>query len=795
MFRSLKSPIASSALVFAALSVGGLSLTGCGTGGSNGSNSPTNPVSLVKAQGIVFGGQQPVKGSNIVLYAASTTGATSISRMTQPVKTDAAGNFTITSNYACQSGDEVYIVATGGDSGSGANDAIAMMTALGPCSSLLNTTFIEINEVTTVASVYSLANYITSPTGVGPNGGSLNGLYAAFATTQTFVDTTTGIAPLTTTGNGIVPQSALNSLANSLAACVNSANGSACTRLFMDAKVGDTTPTDTLQAAINIAHNPAQNATDIYNLAIAAAPFQPSLTSAPATFALAVQHPSDVLTYHNDISRSGVQPYELALNTTNVNSTTFGKKYTFTVDGQVYAQPLYVGGYGMPDGQVHNLVLVATAHGTVYAFDADNNNPTAGYLWKQSLFASGETTVGPADYNNCQDTTPEAALMGTPVIDRSTGTLYVVTNEKLTGPPVSYSQKIHAINLVDGTEKFNGPTVITATGFAPIQELQRPALLLSSGTVWITWASHCDIQPYNGFVMGYNAADVSKQTVVYNDTTTGTEGGIWMSGQGPAADAAGNVYVATGNGTFDYDTGGPNLSQATVKLQLPTSGTTPVIADYFSPSNEATLSNGDQDFGTSGVLLFNDPASSFAPTVVVTTGKNSTIYAMNTAPGKMGGYNASNDNAILSEFSSGGQSLNSIAYFNGTLYTGMSSVGMKAYAYNSGDSSKGGTFSTTPSSQASNPAYTQTYARGGMAPVISANGVKNGIVWGWEHSQNDLLHAYDASNLATELYNSGQAASSRDAAPTPVKFQTPTVANGLVILGGSGTVAVYGLLP
>jgi len=247
----------------------------------------------------------------------------------------------------------------------------------------------------------------------------------------------------------------------------------------------------------------------------------------------------DVLTNHENVARTGVQPNETILTPQNVNQTTFGKRFSLTTDGYVYAQPLYVSNYMMADGQVHNVLFVATEHDSVYAFDADGNNPASGFLWKKALLNAGETSVPSGDVTG-NDLTPEIGITSTPVIDRSTGTMYVVAKVK---SGTSYFHRIHALNLADGAEKFNGPTNITASGFNALVEHQRSALLLANGAVWITWASHGDGGSYHGWLIGYNAANISQQTAALNLTPNGSKGGIWFGGGGPSSDGNGNIYV------------------------------------------------------------------------------------------------------------------------------------------------------------------------------------------------------------------------------------------------------------
>ena len=570
-----------------------LALSGCGLGG--GAN-PVAPVNTTGARGSVsgtiFGGQQPVVGSTISLYAAgkTATGSTPRSLLTAPVLSSADGSFTITGLYSCQAGDQVYLVASGGDAGGGPNPAIGMMAALGPCSTLLAnaaTTFINVNEVTTVGSVYALASYMTTAPNVGsdPSTVSTNALAAAFANTKTLVNTTTGTAPTVTTGNGIVPQTTINSLANSIAACINtgSANSSganSCSNLFAATTAGGFTPANTLQAALNVAHNPATNAATVFALASSTPPFQPTLTAAPASYAITVTHPSDVLTYHDNNSRTGVQSAESTLTPSTVNSTSFGKLRTFPVDSYLFAQPLYVGGEGMPDGNVHNLLMAVTTHGTLYAFDADGNNPASGYLWSVSLLPSGERYATASDYG-CSNP-PESGVVGTPVIDRASQTIYMVM-KSITSTGGVYTQRLHALSLIDGSERTGSPVVIapvfTGTGagssggtvtFNPQRQLQRSALLLApnaSGgkTVWVAFASHCDIGPYHGIIVGYDGASLAN-TASFIDTPNGSDGGIWMSNGGMIADSQGFLYTLTGNGSFDANTNGPDYGDAALKL-------------------------------------------------------------------------------------------------------------------------------------------------------------------------------------------------------------------------------------
>ena len=781
---------------------------GCGTGiaPESAHSSPTAHA----LRGKVFGGQQPIVGSQVYLYAAGTSTGGSRSMLSAPgyVLSDSLGNFNFTGDYTCSPGDQVYVLALGGDAGGGVNPAIGLMAALGPCSALSASTYITINEITTVGSVYALSSFITSPTAVGADPVGSNAVAAAFANVKTMVDVSTGLAPTAILGGGIVPQTTIYSLANSVAGCVNSVGtSSVCSSLFTD--TGTAPNGNTAQAVINIAHSPATHAAEIYALAGKEPPFSPVLGGPPSSWAINVLFPADVLTFHNDNARDGVQSGETALTTSNVAAATFGKLYTFPVDGYLYAGPLFTGGLGMPDGNLHNVVFAATAHGTVYAFDADNLNPTAGYLWKQSMFASGEAAVLTADYG-CSDTTPESSLLGTPVIDRSTGTMYVVSTEKITATS-TFTQKLHAISLIDGSEKFGGPNVIAATytgtgdgavsgvlTFDALKQNQRPALLLANGNVWITWASHCDIHNYHGYVIAYSAADVTKQTVLFNNTPNGSDGGIWMSGGGPSADADGYVYVVSGNGTFDAgppdaQSKGTDYGDSAIKFGMPPNNSTlPVVASYFTPYNQQTLSSADQDVGITNPMLFDDPASG-VPHLLVESDKTGRIYLLNRDD--LGEYPGSSaPNADVQDFAIGNVIFNNFAYFNKTMYVGGSSEPLRAYAFISGTPK--GQFDVNPSS-VSPTTPGGGYPNGGVCPVVSANGTASPIVWVQEHTgtngQAAALRAYDATNLATELYDSNQAPSNADHIAPTVKFTCPVVANGHVFVGGQGKLDVFGL--
>jgi hypothetical protein len=796
-------------------------LPGCSTG----TNSTAIPKAKPSLRGNVHGGQQPVAGAQIYLYAAGTTGYGSPSRsmLAAPgyVTTDIGGNFTITGDYTCQPGDLVYLVGLGGNAGAGPNSNIVLMTAPGSCATLqanAATTFLNIDEVTTVASVYSLAPYISSPQALGAPTTDTTGLAGAFTRVAATVNLTTGTADTTTpTASGVIPQAAINSLANSIASCVNSSGSfTACTTLYSDSTFGTSVPTNTLAATLNIALHPLNNVAAIYNLGTGQPPFQPTLGTAPPNWSLPVTYPGDVLTYFNNVERTGLQSTETILTPSSVSSGNFGRLRTFSVDGYLYAQPLYVNQFLMPDGTTHNIVFASTSHASVYAFDADGNNPAQGYLWHTQLVGPNELPVTPNDYFGCTNPTPEAGIIGTPVIDRNSGTLYVVSKTKLTtGSTTTYFHRLHALNLADGTERFNGPTVITATvpgtgdgaqggsvTFNPLTQNERAALLLDNGTVWITYASHCDVGPYHGWLFGYNAANVTQQTAVYNNTPNGSDGGIWMSIGGPSSDSRGDIFVVGGNGTFDANTSGSDLGDAALRIVTPnTPSTTLIPADYYAPSNQMFLSNNDLDAGMTSPLLFHDPASGVAPGLLVMTDKTGRLYLLNQS--NLGHYDTGDNgpdskNGDLQDFTVGGSIFNNFAWLpspsGGTLYVGPDGQPLSAYVYIPGTSITAGSLNLTPTSQTTVD-FVNNGGIGGTAPVLSANGTANPIVWTLDRSgANDILYAFDATKLSTLLYSSAAAANGADTGPPAVKFSSPVIGAGKVFVGGVNTLDVYGPL-
>jgi len=497
---------------------------------------------------------------------------------------------------------------------------------------------------------------------------------------------------------------------------------------------------------------------------------------------------SNVVTYQYSNARACANLFETMLTPANVNQTQFGKLFSYPVDGYVYGQPLYVAGVSIPGKGLHNAVYVVTEHDGVYAFDADNNSgANAAPLWQVSFLGPGVTTVPNADVN-CEQIVPEIGITSTPVIDVASATLYTVAMTKETSNgAASYVHRLHALDLASGAERAGSPVVIQAsfpgTGeggttltFAPKNYKQRPGLLLLNGVVYTAWSSHCDIGRYHGWLIGYDAKTL-QQVSVYNNTPNGNEGSFWASGAGPAADADGNIYLVAGNGTFDVQNGGPDLGESFIKLG--TSGGL-AVQDYFTPFNFADLNRLDLDVGSSGVALVSDEAGSAArPHLMVSAGKEGRVYVINRDD--LGKWQILSDSQIVASVPNAvGPLFGNPAYFNKSVYFCGAGDNLKAFALSNA------TLTTTPSSRTS-----ARIGGFGCVPSISANGSANGIVWLLESSAT--LRAYDASNLANELFDSNQNRA-RDALGSFVKFSVPTIVNGKVYAGTQNSLVVYGLL-
>jgi outer membrane protein assembly factor BamB len=500
----------------------------------------------------------------------------------------------------------------------------------------------------------------------------------------------------------------------------------------------------------------------------------------------------DVVTYHNDNARTGQNLNETVLTLTNVNSGTFGKLAFFSTDGKVDAQPLYLSSVNIAGG-MHNVLYVASEHATLYAFDAD----TGTVLWHVSLLGNGET---PSDDLGCSQITPEIGITSTPVIDRTAGTngtIYAVAMSKNSGG--TYFQRLHALDLTTGAELLGGPTTVQAsypgTGdnsmggnviFDAKQYAERAGLLLINHTIYLTWTSHCDFRPYTGWIIAYNAATLAQSSVL-NVTPNGNEGSIWMAGTAPAADSAGNIFFLDANGTFDTtltSSGFPAQGDfGNTFIKLSTSGGLKV-ADYFATFDTVQKSNADVDLGSGGALLLPDLVDGSGQTqhLAVGAGKDANMYIVDRD--NLGKFNSATNN-IYQELDGAlpGGVWGMPAYFNDTVFYGSVGSTLKAFSITSAR------LSTTTTSESS-----ISFPYPGTTPSVSANGTNNGIVWAHENSNPAVLHAYNATDLTQELYNSNQAGT-RDQFGAGNKFITPMIANGKVYVGTTNGVAVFGLLP
>ncbi|MDP9340238.1 MAG: hypothetical protein M3P45_15365 [Acidobacteriota bacterium] len=495
-----------------------------------------------------------------------------------------------------------------------------------------------------------------------------------------------------------------------------------------------------------------------------------STVSASAT--VSVTDLGGVYTYHNNLNRDGVNSKEYALNTSNVKSSTFGKRFACSIDAAAYAQPLWVANVSIGGG-THNVLIAATQHDTVYAFDADAS-PCHTY-WSRSLLASGETWATAGDVGT-DDITPDIGIVGTPVIDSSTKTIYVVSKSKNGG---TFHQRLHALSLVDGSEKFSGPQEINFTSgghtFNPLRQNERCGLALVNGVVYIAYASHGDQPTYYGWVVGYNASSLA-QASVFNDNPNSAFGGIWMSGGAPAADSSNNLYVITGNGNFDGNT---EFGDSFLKLST---GSGVHVSSFFTPSNESSLNGSDADLGAGGAAILVDQNSSPVPHLVIGGGKEGKLYLLNRD--SLGGKN-STDSGAVQTFNVGNGIFATPAFWQNTLYLGLAFDHVKALAFDV----PSGKFNTAPTSQSPG-----SFGFPGSTPSVSSQGSSNGIVWAIQKGGGAaILHAYDATNLATELWNSSN--NSADQAGGAVKFNVPTIANGKVYVGTSREISVYGLSP
>jgi hypothetical protein len=544
-------------------------------------------------------------------------------------------------------------------------------------------------------------------------------------------------------------------------------------------------------------------------------------TATTSSITVYVTNLAGVYTYHDDLARDGVNSQEYALTTSSVNTSTFGKLFSCTVDGAIYAQPLWVANVTI-NSVKHNVVFVASQHDSLFAFDADANPCVQ--LWQVSLIDSNhggsaaETTVpsGVPGYlvgSGYGDITPEVGVTGTPVIDPSTGTLYVVSKSvNLSGP--TFYQRLHAIDITTGNEKFSGPANITpsnvtfpGTGdggstvvFNARQQNQRPGLALVNGVVYVAWSSHEDTLPYYGWVVAFSASNLAI-TNVLNVSPNVQYGGIWMGGGAPSADANNNIYLITGNARFDVTNGSaPNNDYGDSFLQLSGSLT---VTSYFTPSDQASDAANDRDFGAGGAAVVLNLTSGTLKHLVIGGGKDGSLYLLN--GDSMGGLGDSN---ARQKFNIGYGIFATGAFWNNSYYIAGVYGPVTSYSFNSSTNQ----FNTSIASQSSS-----SYGFPGTSPSVSSMGTSNGIVWALDNTNYctaqspgcgpAVLHAYNANTLSSDLWNSSM--SSDDAAGNAVKFTVPTPANGKVYVGTrgnntggtfgstsvSGELDVYGLKP
>ena len=497
----------------------------------------------------------------------------------------------------------------------------------------------------------------------------------------------------------------------------------------------------------------------------------------------------DVHTYHNNLARTGLNSSETILTLTNVNPASFGRLFTIPVDGKVDAEPLYLSAVTIA-GVAHNLLIVVTEHGSVYVFDADNG----AQIWQRTTLAAGETT---SDNRGCSQVTPEIGITSTPLITRpanSNPIIYLVAMSKDTKG--NYHHRLHALDATTGAELDNGPVEIKAkypgTGdnssggfvvFDPGQHKERAGLLGFNGIIYLAFSSHCDFRPYTGWIMGYNAHTLA-QTTVLNVTPNGNEGAIWGAGAGMASDGT-SIFLLDANGVFDttLNAGGfpADGDYGNAFLKLSTAGKL-AVADYFEMSNESSENGNDIDLGSGGTLLVN-PSDSTGKVwnLAVGAGKDTNLYVVNR--NNLGKFNP-NGNQIYQELDGvlPGGIWSVPAAFGNNIYYGPVDSPILAFQFQNAK------LLAAPVARTTN-----SFAYPGTSPSISSNGSRNAIVWAAENGTTAVLHAYNATTLV-ELYNSNQAAASRDHFGTGNKFITPMIAHGKVYVGTTNGVGVFGLL-
>jgi hypothetical protein len=495
---------------------------------------------------------------------------------------------------------------------------------------------------------------------------------------------------------------------------------------------------------------------------------------------------NDVLTQHNHNTRSGLNANETLLTPANVTVSKFGKLFTHAVDGIIVGQPLYASNVLMNDGQMHNVVYVATQHNTVYAFDADGTQGNnASPLWSVSL-NDGGTSDPISDYGCTGTHYTEIGIMGTPVIDPVKTTLYVVA-KTLNNSVRNFS--LHALDITTGNELLGGPVIITGTAqsgdgsgtFKPIFQMQRPALLLQNGVIYIGFGGNgCDVYAYNGWFFAYNSQTL-QQEFAFLVTPDGRQGSIWQGGSGPAADADGNIYVATANGTYDGLQGNDDFGDSVLKMGW--NGNVLSVLDFFTPYNQLQLKQLDLDLGSSGPLVLPDQPGAY-PHLLVAGGKEGTLYLVNRD--EMGQFNPDGDNVRQSIPGAVASELAGVpSYWNSNLYLAGDGDYIKQFPLVNGLLTQQPVSQTTVLFAGTGPASTS----------ITANGNNTGILWAIRHTNPAALFAFDPTNLANKFYDTTQALMGRDKLVSVARFVTPTISNGKVYVGGTAALAAYGLLP
>jgi hypothetical protein len=507
-------------------------------------------------------------------------------------------------------------------------------------------------------------------------------------------------------------------------------------------------------------------------------------------------------TSQHDNARTSANVHETNLTPANVNAASFGKIFSYQVDGDVYAQPLYLPRVTMPDQSIHNIVFVATEHDSVYAFDADGQRPAP--LWHVSFLGPGVASV-PARDVDCQLITPEIGITPTPAIDTATGTLYVLSRTKesqdlLKGGSLKsdrYVQRLHALAITTGAEKFGGPVEIKAAvkgrgaassangviDFDPLHQLPRAALLLARGTVYLTWGSSCDVDPYHGWVMAYDARTLA-QTAVFNTSPDAEKSGIWQGDTGPAADSDGNVFLVTGNGRFSaFLPGGRDYGDSILKLALTNHSL--AIRDFFTPFNQEELNASDLDLGSGGPILLPDQPGPHRH-LLIAGGKGGGIYLIDRD--QMGHYHSGDNSHAVQVIRKKEGIYSAPAYWNQHVFFLWTDDVLKDFRL------EHGRLSASPVASGAT-----RFTDPGATPTISANGSANGIVWllrskgSRAPDRPAVLYALDAANVAHELYNSEQKPG-RDRAGLGLRFNIPVVAGGKVYVGAKRELDVYGLL-